>query len=122
MPELANRVSDESVPIVTISVWSALEAASTRSAMASKPSFPRSSNRCSMSRALAHHADLHVADADRRRAVPNVRRLRRLALATVRRAPDGPVLADRVAGAPEARGDPGVRRVLEHRPELAVTD
>src|SRR3954452_16688593 len=72
--------------------------------------------------ALPHHADLNVADPHRRRAVPHVRRLRWLALATVRRAPHLPLLAHGVHAAPEARRDPGVGAILEHRAELAVLD
>ena len=41
MPELAKRVSAESTPMTTTSVWSAVDAASTRSASASKRALPK---------------------------------------------------------------------------------
>src|SRR6059036_2772754 len=71
---------------------------------------------------LPHHADLDVTHADRRRAVPDVGGLRWLPLAAVRRAPDRPLLADGVAGAPEARRDAGVGAVLQHCTQLAILD
>src|SRR5690242_4337802 len=100
MVELAKRVSDESVPSATTSVWSAVERASNRSATAPKCSRVRTSSIASLP-GLPRHADLHVADSHRRRAVPDVSRLRWLALSAVRRAPDLPLLAHGVNATPE---------------------
>src|SRR3954465_15614398 len=112
MVELAKRVSDESTPRATTSVWSAVERASIRSATAPNCSCVRMSSMLSLP-SLPHHADLDVAHAHCRRAVPHVGRLRWLALPAVRRAPDRPLLADGVNRAPEARRDTGVGAVLQ---------
>src|SRR5207249_1532300 len=70
------------------------------------------------------HTHLHVAKAPRRRPVPYPGGLGGLPLATVRRAPQGPVLpaSHRVARTPEFRGDAGVVGVAVHLRELAALD
>src|ERR1700716_2994532 len=65
-----------------------------------------------------------MLEARRRRAVRDVGRLRRLALAAIGQAPDFPfgTPGDRVAGVPELRRDAGIGRVLEKPAALAVDD
>ena len=120
MPELANRVSAESAPIDDdlrlVGAWT-------------PPAPGRQASRIARARVARPSARAYritpIWTSRTRiggRAVPDVHRLGRLALAAVRRAPDRPLAADRVAGAPEARRDAGVGGVLQHRAELAVPD
>src|SRR5262252_2091820 len=69
-------------------------------------------------------SDFDIAETRRRRALRRPRRLHRLALAAVRRAPGDPavLIADRVARAPKCGRHAGVCRVLEHPRFLAVLD
>src|SRR5215472_6509396 len=69
-------------------------------------------------------SDFDVAEARGCRALRRSRRLHRLALAAIRRAPCDPALriADRIARSPKGRRHAGVCRILQHARLLAVLD
>src|SRR5947207_1401294 len=66
--------------------------------------------------------DLDVAKTHRARAVTGPHHLLGLALSTIRRPPQRPVLraGDGRAGIPELRGDAAIARILQHADALAV--
>src|SRR6185503_4703629 len=134
MKPVANRVR-ASVPWRTVTSTSASRArAWTRSTVCSASASARADSSSgaattSMERsvvviALAPHPDADPTEARRHGGVAGVADLLRLALATVRRAPERPFVAvpEHVERAPEPRADRGVGRVLEEPRLLAALD
>src|SRR2546426_10231286 len=117
MEDLAKRVRPPHPCINSTSTASAPGRSRAESAIARTSSGP-------MRSATSAHSHLDVPEPGGRRSVADAGRLARLALPTVRRTPQHPLLgpAHRVAGTPEPRGDPRVVGVPVEVGELAVLD
>src|SRR5208282_660387 len=128
---LAKRVSAKREPVKIASTSSADEKRRMRSKMSADCSrlsnfltFSVSRCLCGELASLVRRADANIPKPRRASAMPRAHDLLRLPLAAIRSSPYRPLIAraNRIHRIPKLRGDPGIRRILQHPDPLAALD